>query len=116
MGINPLLPLLVVHRYRSLPGEQVGGVSASEAGLDVEHRHVPPVGRVVVGRGARAGDAGFVLDDLEESLHVGVQPGDDASPHCRHCLLITGLKGLQQGAVVPAVWVEDAKSGTKSTL
>lgn len=67
LGFSPSLH--VVHR--SLPGEQVGGVSASEAGLDVEHGHVPPAGGVVVGGGAGAGGAGFVLDELEEGLHVG---------------------------------------------
>lgn len=60
---------LVVHR--SLPGEQVSGVSASEAGLDVEHGHVLPAGGVVVGGRSGAGGAGFVLDELEERLHVG---------------------------------------------
>lgn len=67
LGFNPSLH--VVHR--SLPGEQVGGVSASEARLDVEHGHVPPARGVVVSGGAGAGGAGFVLDELEEGLHVG---------------------------------------------
>lgn len=49
----------------------MGGVAAPEAGLDVEHGHVPPAGRVVEGGGGGAGDAGFVLDQLQESLHVG---------------------------------------------
>lgn len=66
LGFNRSLH--VVHR--PLPGEQVGGVSASEAGLDVEHRHVSPAGGVVVSAGARAGGARFVLDQLKEGLHV----------------------------------------------
>lgn len=53
------------------PGKQVGGVSSSEAGLDVKHGHVSPAGRVVVCVGTRTGVAGFVLDQLEEGLHVG---------------------------------------------
>ena len=57
--------------HGSLPGEQVGGVSAPEARLDVEHGHVPPAGRVVESSGGGAGGAGFVLDQLEEGLHVG---------------------------------------------
>lgn len=84
------------------PGKQVGGVSASEAGLDVKHRHVSPAGWVVVGVGAGVSVAGFVLDELEEGLHVGSQPGDEAGPHGRHRLLVTALQGQQQGAVVPA--------------
>lgn len=59
-----------LHIFRRPLGEQVGGVSASEAGLDVKHRHVSPAGGVVVSTGARAGGAGFVLDQLEEGLHV----------------------------------------------
>ncbi|KAG7218092.1 hypothetical protein INR49_020601 [Caranx melampygus] len=39
---------VAVHRP---PGEQVGGVATPEAGLDVEHGHVPPAGWVVVGGG-----------------------------------------------------------------
>lgn len=78
------------------------GVPASEARLDVEHGHVPPAGWVVVGVGAGVAVAGFVLDELEEGLHVGPQPGDQAGPHRRHRLLVAGLQGLQQGAVVSA--------------
>lgn len=92
--------LLLIHR--SLPGKQVGGVSTSEAGLDVEHGHVSPAGGIVVRGGGGAGGAWFVLDQLEEGLHVRAQPGDDAGPHRHHCLLVTGLQRLQQGAVVPA--------------
>lgn len=60
--------LCIVHR--PLPGKQVGGVSASEARLNVEHGHVSPAGGVVVSAGAGAGGARFVLDQLEEGLHV----------------------------------------------
>lgn len=91
--------LAVVQRS---PGKQVGGVSSPEAGLDVQHRHVPPAGGVVERGGARVGRAGFVLDELQERLHVGAQPGDEAGPHHRHRLVIAGLQGLQQGGVVPA--------------
>lgn len=48
----------------------MGGVPASEARLDVEHGDVFPAGWVVVGAGAGARGAGFVLDQLEEGLHV----------------------------------------------
>lgn len=91
--------LRVIHRS---PGKQVCGVSAPEARLDVKHRHVPPAGWVVVRAGAGVGVAGFVLDELEEGLHVGPQPGDEAGPHRRHRLFVTGLQGLQQSAVVSA--------------
>lgn len=91
-----------LHVIHGPPGKQVGGVSASEAGLDVKHGHVSPVGWVVVRVGAGVGVAGFVLDELEEGLHVGPQPGDQAGLYGRHRLLIAALKGLQQGAVVPA--------------
>lgn len=84
------------------PGKQVCGVSASEARLDVKHGHVSPAGWVVVRVGAGVGVAGFVLDKLEEGLHIGPQPGDKAGPHCRHRLFVTGLQGLQQSAVVSA--------------
>lgn len=89
----------------------MGGVSASEARLNVEHGHVSPAGRVVEGGGAGAGGAGFVLDELEERLHVGAQPGDEAGPHRRHRLLVTGLQGLQQSAVVSGQ--ENTQTGTK---
>lgn len=55
---------------RPFPGKQVSGVSASETRLDVEHRHVSPAGRVVVSAGGGGAGAGFVLDQLEEGLHV----------------------------------------------
>lgn len=93
-------PLHLVHG--PLPGEQVGGVPAPEARLHVEHRHVPPAGRVAVGGGVGAGGAGLALDQLEEGLHVGAQPGHQAGPHRRHRLLVAGLQRLQQRAVVPA--------------
>lgn len=91
-----------LHVIHGPPGKQVGGVSASEAGLDVKHGHVSPAGWVVVRVRAGVGVAGFVLDELEEGLHVRPQPGDQAGPHGRHRLLIAALEGLQQGAVVPA--------------
>lgn len=91
--------LCVIHRP---PGKQVCGVSASEARLDVEHGHVSPAGWVAVRAGAGVAAAGFVLDELEEGLHVGPQPADQASPHRRHRLFVTGLQGLQQSAVVSA--------------
>lgn len=91
--------LCVLHRP---PGKQVCGVPASEARLDVKHGHVPPTGWVVVRVGARVGVAGFVLDQLEEGLHIRPQPGDEAGPHRRHRLFVAGLQGLQQGAVVSA--------------
>lgn len=91
-----------LHVIHGPPGKQVGGVSASETRLDVKHRHISPAGWVVVRVGAGVGVAGFVLDELEEGLHVGPQPGDQSGPHGRHRLLIAALKGLQQGAVVPA--------------
>lgn len=84
------------------PGKQMCGVSVSEARLDVKHGHVSPAGWVVVHVGAGVGVAGFVLDELEEGLHVGPQPGDEAGPHHRHRLFVTGLQGLQQSAVVSA--------------
>lgn len=84
------------------PRKQVCGVSAPEARLDVEHGHVSPAGWVVVGVGAGVGVARLVLDQLEEGLHVGTQPGDEAVPHSRHRLLVTGLQALQQSAVVSA--------------
>lgn len=90
----------------------MGGVSAPEARLHVEHRHVPPAGRVVEGGGAGAGGARLALDQLEEGLHVGAQPGHQAGPHRGHRLLVTHLQRLQQGAVVPGGW--DRKSGTGS--
>lgn len=83
-----------------LPGEQVGGVSAPEARLDVEHGHVPPAGGVAVGAGGGAVRAGLALHQLQEGLHVRAQPGNQAGPHRRHRLLVAGLQGLQQGAVV----------------
>lgn len=82
------------------PGEQVGGVSAPEARLDVEHGHVSPAGGVAVGAGGGAVRAGLALDQLEEGVHVRAQPGNQAGPHRRHRLLVAGLQGLQQGAVV----------------
>lgn len=99
------LPVLVLH---GPPGEQVGGVPVGEAGLDVEHRHVPPAGRVAVGGARGAGGAGLVLDQLEEGLHVGTHPGDDPGPDRLHRLLVAGLQRLQQRAVVPAVTAESA--------
>lgn len=92
-------PLCIVQR--PFPGEQVGGVSAPEARLDVENRHVSPAGGVAVGTGGGAVGAGFALNQLEEGLHVRAQPGNQAGSHRRHCLLVASLQGLQQGAVVP---------------
>lgn len=90
---------LLVHRPA---GEQVGVVSSYEAGLDVEDGHVPPAGGVVVdgGRDRRTRGAGFVLHQLQEGLHVRAQPGHNTCPHCCHRLVITGLQGLQQSAVI----------------
>lgn len=82
------------------PCKQVGGVSAPEARLDVEHGHVSPAGGVAVGAGGRAVRAGPALDQLQEGLHVRAQPGNKAGPHRRHRLLVADLQGLQQGAVV----------------
>lgn len=82
------------------PGEQVGGVSAPEARLNVENRHVSPAGGVVVGTGSRAVSAGFALDQLEEGLHVRAQPSNQAGSHRCNRLLVASLQGLQQGAVV----------------
>lgn len=105
VSMNPLLQVV----QRSLPGKQVGGVPASEARLDVEHGHVPPIGRVAVGAGVRTGRTGFVLDELEEGLHVGPHAGQDPCPHHCHRLLVTGLQNLQQGAVVPAGSAQDTQ-------
>lgn len=91
-----------LHIIHGPPGKQVCGVSAPEARLDVKHGHVSPAGWVVIRVGAGVSVAGFVLDELEKGLHVGPQPGHEASPHRRHRLFITGLQGLQQSAVVSA--------------
>lgn len=91
-------PLYIVQG--PFPREQVGGVSAPEARLDVENRHVSPAGGVAVGTGSGAVSAGFALHQLEEGLHVRAQPGNQAGSHRRHRLLIASLQGLQQGAVV----------------
>lgn len=91
VGFGPAFFVLGVHRS---PGKQVGGVAASETWLDVKHRRVSPAGGVVVGACVGVGGAGFVLDELEEGLHVGAQPGDDPGPHCHHRLLVAGLQGL----------------------
>lgn len=109
VGFNSIFFLLAVY---GPPGEQVSGVSASEARLDVEHGHVPPAGGVVVGGWAGVCGAGFVLDELEEDLHVGAQPGHDPGPHRRHRLLVAGLQRLEQGAVVPAGQTETCSSQT----
>lgn len=86
----------------------MGGVPVGEAGLDVEHRHVSPAGRVAVGGPRRPGGARLVLDQLEEGLHVGPHPGHDPGPDRLHRLLVAALQGLQQRAVVPAVTAESA--------
>lgn len=109
VSVNPALPLQVVHR--SFPGKQVGGVPASEARLDVEHGHVPPTGGVVVGASIGADGARFVLNELEEGLHVRTQAGHDACPNKGHRLLVACLQSLQQGAVVPAASAQETKSG-----
>lgn len=95
-----ILSFNVVVIQRSLPGKQVGGISTSEAGLDVQHGHVPPAGGVVESGGICVGGAGFVLDELEEHLHVGAQSGNEAVPHHPHGVLVAGLQGLQHYGVV----------------
>lgn len=96
-----ILSVDVVVIQRSLPGKQVGGISTSEAGLDVQHGHVSPAGGVVVSGRVGVSGAGFVLDELEERLHVWAQPGNEAVPHHPHGVFIAGLQSLQHCSVVP---------------
>ena len=115
-----ILPLVLAQLLVNGPlaGKEVGGVASPEAGLDVEDGHVPPAGWVAVAArhvGA-ARNAGLVLQQQEEGLHVRPQAGHEAGPHHRHSLLVARQQSLQQSAVVPAGPTRGGVVSTHSTL